>query len=443
MLKRLGITCLRFVVGLFVCPLFACTTTTDSLGYNSIAVPSRLQAIECPEAPPNYFQAVLAVTQSQTDAKLAQAINTLYHGNPEHQRIYFTSDDFFTTEPSKRVCDFSSADDKTACIRDILHGDIRTEGLGLGMLVAVMLDRQDEFDRLWRYAKAKHQVKSGPTQGFFSSACDISLTEKRPCYDPYGLEQFLMAMLVAHLRWGSTDTAHPNHEAEALGIFSLLRHKVIDNGGIVGGVTNSFDSDAKLMYDAPDNGGQRFQRTALSIPGYFDIWAMATGDSFYSEAATAARSFLVSAADPGTGLYPIAANFDGSPVEGYEHFAAESFRVHLNLVIDRLWGKPNATDAGYQDEIISRILTFFRQQGIGFYGSDYSLDGKTKYVADHASELVMANAVIAAVSNAPDKKAYVQAAWDLPPPEYEARYYSGIIYLVSNLILAGQFKLCQ
>jgi hypothetical protein len=54
----------------------------------------------------------------------------------------------------------------------------------------------------------------------------------------------------------------------------------------------------------------------------------------------------------------------------------------------------------------------------------------------------MANAVIASISTVPDRKAYLQAAWDLAPPEGPTRYYSGIIYLVSNLILSGQFRLC-
>jgi oligosaccharide reducing-end xylanase len=440
--KRLGISGFSFVVGLTSSLFVACSSTTDSLGYNPTTVPSSLGVIACPQIPTNYFNTVLGINTTLINGHLRQAIDTLYHGDVDKQRIYFDSDNFYTTVSNDRVCEFSRANEDTACIRDLFHNDIRTEGLGLGMLVSVMLNHRDEFDRLWRYSTLKLRIPTGVREGFFNSFCDITDTEKEKCLDPYGLEQFVMALIVAHQRWGSADSAHPNYEADALSLFALMRRKVIDNGGIVDGVTDSFDGTAMLAYDVPDNGGLQFQRTALSNPGYFDIWAMAAQDSFFTNAAFAARNFLVRAAHPVTGLYPIAANFDGSPHQGYTKFAAAAFRVHLNLVIDRLWGNPSAEQVGYQTEIVDKMLSFFSKEGIDTYGSDYTIDGKTKNVTDHAAELVLANAVIAAISNSPDRKQYIDAAWKMQPPEGDARYYAGLMYLVGNLILAGQFKLC-
>jgi oligosaccharide reducing-end xylanase len=440
--KRLGISGFSLVVGLSSSLLLSCSSTTDSLGYTPTAVPNSLGVITCPKVPTNYFNTVLGLTPTIINNRLRQAIDTLYHGDTDNQRIYFDSEDFYTTVSNDIVCDFSRANEGTACIRDLFHNDIRTEGLGLGMLVSVMLNHREEFDRLWRYSTLKLRIPTGTREGFFNSFCDISDTEKEKCLDPYGLEQFVMALIVAHQRWGSTDSAHPNYEADALALFALMRHKVTDNGGIVDGVTDSFDGTAMLVYNVPDNGGLQFQRTALSNPGYFDIWAMAAQDSFFSNAALAARDFLSRAAHPITGLYPIAANFDGSPRQGYSKFAAAAFRVHLNLVIDTLWGNPSIEQKGYQTDIVNKMLSFFSKEGIDTYGSDYSIDGKTKNVPDHAVELVMANAVIAAISNSPDRKNYIDAAWKLPPPEGDARYYAGLMYLVGNLILAGQFKLC-
>ena len=432
----------RLVAGLLLGLLSACTTTVDSLGYNHVSpLPTVLPRIECPSEPTNYYLELPGVTETDVSDKLQQAINTLFHGNADTQAIYFTSEAFYSTDVTQKVCAFSSADEGTACIRDFLHGDVRTEGLGLGMLAAVMLNHREEFDLLWRYAQLHHQRETGAAAGYFTSWCDTTLTEKRACLDPYGLEQFVMALLVAHQRWGSADATHPDYQADVLGLLSLLRMKVLDNGGIVDDVTNSFDSNERLMYDEPNNGGKHFQRTALTNPGYFDIWAMVTGDAFYTEAAVAGREFLTAAAEPTRGFFPIAANFDGTPRKGASTFAAESFRVDLNLVIDELWGTSQGLQKNYQLSPINRMLQFFSSEGLDTYGSEYSLDG-TQIVTTHTVELVLANAVIASISTVPDRKAYLQAAWDLAPPEGPPRYYSGILYLVTNLILSGQFRLC-
>lgn len=405
--------------------LCACGETVDPVGYNLVPLPDPLNAISCPATyPANAYGSVLGKTDASITAKLEAGFAQLFHGDLSLlQPIYFPGNDA-----------------GTAYIFDTLHLDTRTEGLGLGMLIAVSLNKQTEFDALWRYAKAELQVPTGADAGYFRSRCDITDTEAQDCLDPYGLEQFTTALLLARQRW-TASAAGVNYGADARGLLSLIRTKVIANGGVIDGVTNTFDSHTMLAYDVPDNDGKPFLRTALAIPSYYDLWAQVTGDAFYNDAARAARSFLEVAAAPSTGLYPIAANFDGSPRKGSENFAAAAFRVDLNLVLDGQWGKPDADQLSYQVPIINRMLAFFTGKGLTQYGSSYTLEG-TELLAEHAEELVMANGVIASMSTATDRVAYIQAAWDVGVPVGPARYYKGLMYLMGNLLLSGRLRIC-
>lgn len=388
-------------------------------------MPTELKSLPCKASYPSAYRTLLKKTDAEIQAKLTQAFQTLFYGNPSTQRIYVTASG--TT---------------TASIPDTLHrGEVRSEGLGLGMLACVMLDRPDEFDALWRYATTNLEFKSGPLKGYFDSMCDIDDSVSYHCVDPYGYQQFIMALLLAKQRWG-TVAGRPDYAADALRLLVLLRSTIENNGGIVDGVTNSFDSNTKLIYDVPNNGGAPFLRTSLAVPGYYDVWAVVTGDPFYAEAAASARRLLTAVAHPTTGLLPLAANFDGTPKSGSDRFAAESFRNLLHFAIDQQWGEPSAADAGWQVPIIDNLLAFFSKQGLYTYSSAFTLEGDPIPPIQRATELVMANGAIAAFSTESNASAFVQAAWDLPPPEGPIRYYAGLFYLIGNLLLAGEFRLC-
>ena len=61
-----------------------------------------------------------------------------------------------------------------AYIQDTLHGDIRTEGIGLAMMICIQLDKRAEFDRLWTYADTQMKHTDPPRRGYFESSatCD-------------------------------------------------------------------------------------------------------------------------------------------------------------------------------------------------------------------------------------------------------------------------------
>jgi oligosaccharide reducing-end xylanase len=326
--------------------------------------------------------------------------------------------------------------DDQAYVQDTLHDDIRTEGLGLGMMFLVQLDHQGEFDRLWTYAKENLRVDSGPNAGYFNSSCDTPDGDTVPCLDPFGLEQFVTALLFARTRWEDTPSGI-DYEQEAAALFDLMQHKQDQNGGIVDGVTNTFDFHAHLPYDLPNLASKNYTRPAVAIPAYYELWAQATSDPFWKHAAEAARGYLDRAAHPATGLLPVRAYFDGEPVTDWNVFEPEGYRAELNIALDQIWfGDPRDMDES------NKLLLFFSTAGIDAYGASYPLEGGACIKCDREPALIAANGAIAiaASPNLRGRADFIQAVWDSKLLTGTPRYYGGLMQLGALLVLSGQFR---
>jgi oligosaccharide reducing-end xylanase len=359
---------------------------------------------------------VLGKSDSEISAKLEATFAQLFHGDADHT-IYYPEGT------------------GQAYIKDILHGDVRTEGIGYGMIITVELNKRTEFDALWTYAKNKLKYTTGANTGYFLSSCDTSTTTTTPCIDPFGHEQFAMALIFAHDRWKST-TGAINYAADAQELLHVMRYKEEDNGGIVGGVTNTFDSVTMLAYDMPNTLAATYTRPSVEMPGYYELWAEATGDSFWTQAAASARAYWKKAANPNTGLMPLRATLaDATPVSGSDTFVAEGYRTHLSLVLDRIW---TGSDPWEVDEA-NRLLSFFYSQGIDTYASSYTLDGTTALDTLHDAPLVAVNGATAVIATMDQRAAFIEATWNLELVIYVPRYYSGLLHLLSLLVLSGQY----
>ena len=161
-------------------PLFGaaagCGSTVDSVGYNNAG---RHQA-----SPPGRPAPAIR-TRCTTSAR---ATPTSRPRSPPP-----TASSFTATRRTQAI--FFPVGTDQAKIEDTFHDDIRTEGMGLGMLISVELNKQDEFNRLWRYSKTVLEYPPGTRHGYFRSACDTE-TGSSPCIDPFGMEQFLTALAV-------------------------------------------------------------------------------------------------------------------------------------------------------------------------------------------------------------------------------------------------------
>ena len=71
------------------------------------------------------------------------------------------------------------------------------------------------------------------------------------------------ALIFAHDRWGST-AGRVDYEAGAVDLLTVMRHKEDENGGIVDGVTDTFDSDDRASVRPPRRGGGGRRRARRS-----------------------------------------------------------------------------------------------------------------------------------------------------------------------------------
>ena len=85
-------------------------------------------------------------------ARIDAAWDQLFYGDDDSERVYYP------------------VGEDMAYIMDIGNGDVRTEGMSYGMMIAVQLDKKEEFDRLWKWAKTYMYQSDGPYQGLFCLA---------------------------------------------------------------------------------------------------------------------------------------------------------------------------------------------------------------------------------------------------------------------------------
>ena len=410
-------------LGMALALLPGCRTTLDSVGCTERMVGlhdggaadagAGLAPLLGPVSYPNAFRDLLGMSDSDIANKINGAFNQLFPGDPSTQAIYFT------------------VGTDQAYIRDILHGDIRTEGIGLGMMITVELSKRDEFDRLWRYTKAS-QISSGPAQGYIPSFCNSGLAV--PCNDPFGLQQITTSLLLARGRWQDTP-GDIDYGQEARDLLDLMRFKEAYNCG-VGDVTGTFDPKSKLAYDTPTKESANISRPSIAMPAFYELWGQATGDPFWAQAAAAARAYWEASANKTTGLLPERAYFDGPPVADFATFEPEGDRAFFSLALDRIW-------LGNQRWVVDesdRLLGFFYGQGIDSYTKIYTLDGTPQGDYAHDPSLVAANGALALISTNPHRTEFINAVWGIVLPTGIYRYYTGLMGLMSMLILSGQMQ---
>ena len=242
-----------------LCALASCGKTVDSVGYNGVggAGGVHLTPLTRRTSYPNPFKG-LGKTDAEIAVKIADTFQKLFYGDPNLQAIYVP----MGTDQ--------------AYIQDTLHGDVRTEGIGLAMMICIELDKRAEFDRLWTYADRHMKQTVPPRRGYFESRCDTLLATTVPCDDPYGEQQMVTALIFAHDRWGSK-TGPVDYEAGAVALLDVMRHQEDKNGGVVAGVTNTFDSTTALPYHLPEVAAPVVGRPSIVMPAYYDLWAEATG----------------------------------------------------------------------------------------------------------------------------------------------------------------------
>jgi oligosaccharide reducing-end xylanase len=367
----------------------------------------------------NLFKEYLGKSDAEIRDKLDAAWDQLFYGSDDFERVYYP------------------VGVDMAYIGDIGNGDVRSEGMSYGMMIAVQLEKQDEFDRLWKWAKTYMYQSEGPYQGYFAWHCTVDgeKMDANPASD--GEEWFAMALLFASARWGDREGIF-DYRAQAQGILDVMLHKEDTKSDLA---TNMFHLEHKQVVFVPRIGrDSSFTDPSYHLPAYYELWARwaERDNEFWFGAAQTSRHYFKKAAHPQTGLMPDYANFDGTPYGSDEHsdFRFDAWRTLSNVAVDYAWFAADPWQVGQSN----RVLDFLASQGIDSYPNQLALDG-TPLSGDHSSGLVSMAAVAALAADPEKGKPFVQELWDAQIPSGKWRYYDGMLYILGMLHGSGNFKI--
>lgn len=346
---------------------------------------------------------------------------------------------------------YQNVGDSMGYVSDVKNIDVRTEGQSYGMMVAVQMNKQDIFDRIWRWTKEYMMVKEGPRKGLIDWSINpdgVSRRARGSASD--GEFYFVTDLLLASRRWGNDGDINYLKEAQ-----TLLNDLFSKDGS--DGVTNIINMEYKLINFCPDTRSNQWTDPSYHLPAFFEIWAETAQDGreeFYRECAENSRQFLHKACNEQTGICPDQCQFDGTPNRGSE-FHYDSWRTPMNIAMDYYWYHK---DAKWQKEFADKFQRTMASQGIKEFVDQYSLDGGKpawvmsagmgKYRATklrHSIGLVATTASLSLVTDNEYSRDLVHHLMEMKLEPYEDGYYDvyydGLVTLFSLLHLSGNYRM--
>jgi oligosaccharide reducing-end xylanase len=333
-----------------------------------------------PAAYANLFVTVSGHTQAESDAKVTAAWNQLF--NPSNTNtVYYNG---------------PGADE--SYVLDTGNNDVRTEGMSYGMMTAVQLGKQTEFDRIWAWVK--NHMASGTT-GEIAWHCSTNGSKLSQGGAPDGEEYMATALIFAHNRWGDT-SGRFNYATEAQWVLNLTRTRYFEpNSHIVRFVSGANYTDGSYV-----------------LPAFYQVWACfdTANAAFWNEAVTAAREFFQAAADSG-GVIPDHSSFTGQAQGGA---GSDAKRCVMNIMMD--WNF-FAVDPW-------QTMTYAPA-----YGNTMRNGG------DNSGAQLSCNSLLGFGLPASTGKTFVDRIWSARIPTGTYRYYDGTLYMLGLLHVSGSFKL--
>lgn len=370
----------------------------------------------------------------EVSAKVNAAFQQLFHGDSSTQAVYYPAG--------------SNANGPLAYLTDVHNRDVRTEGMSYGMMIAVQMNKQAEFDALWNWAKTYMYVADPkhPSFGYFSWSCKTDGRPNEETAAPDGEEYFVMSLYFASNRWGDRSGIY-NYKANADAILTAMRHRAPMSGPTKFGprsVASMVNEDRKMVRFVPGIDRGNFTDPSYHLPAFYELWARwgpVADRPFWAEAAAASRDFFQQATNPKTGLAPDYANFDGTPhPEPWNktagNFSYDAWRTASNWSVDWSWWAKDPRERQLSD----RIQSFFASKGMAAYGEQFTLDGQT-LDPHHAIGLVSTNAAASLAASRPASKEFIESLWNSSIPQGDGRYYDGMLYLLSLLHCSGYFRI--
>ena len=394
--------------------------------------------------------AEMGKTDAEIKKRVEEAYQQLFHGNPNTEAVMYPG------TPNENG--------PTAYIKDVASDDARSEGLSYGMMIALQLDKKDDFDALWNWAYSYmyHTDENHPNYGYFSWSMNEDGTPRDDNPAPDGEEYFAMALLFASHRWGDGEGIY-NYKTAAHKILTDMIHREDKTGEIT-----QWDNEKKTTFKMtativalmhPEHYMIRFTPNtenfktnsdhtdpSYHLPSFYELfalWGPEEDKEFWQKAAEVSRDYFVQVTHPETGLSPDYGGFDGTPVAASwnpntEYFLTDAHRTAMNWAMDcAWWGK----DTDRQEQLTNKLHRFFEKEGVYAHRAAYKLDGSEPVVDYQAMSLTAMNAAASICGSEKVTWEFIDMLWRTPLKTGKWRYYDGMLTMFALLHLSGQYKI--
>ncbi len=357
-------------------------------------------------------------SQTDIDNKIMDAWKTIFEGS-EEERFYYNSTD------------------NTGYMVDTGNNDARTEGMSYGMMMALQMNNQDVFNRLWKWSKTHMFMTKGKQAGYFAWSCALNGKKNAWGAAPDGEEYYIMDLIFASRLWGDGEGIF-NYSQEAKTLMKRCLH----------GELPMWDKATTYIRFVP---GCEFTDPSYHLPHFYELYADFSNDedtAFWKKAAEESRKFFTLCCHPKTGFAPEYSYYDGKPnphgpPKGHGYFYSDAYRVAATLGLDALWcGKTPSLSkiAAAQQAFFVNIKpedymtyevdgTLVHQKALHPIGLLATLAQASLAVWDDPDPVIAKNAEI-----------FVRRFWETPLRKGDRRYYDNCLYFFALLALGGRFK---
>lgn len=354
----------------------------------------------------------------EVNNKLEDTFQTIFYGK-EEDRIYHQ------VEPDMGY------------VEDTGNHDVRSEGMSYAMMMCVQMNRQEEFDRLWKWTKTYMYMEEGENAGYFAWSCQTSGIKNAFGPAPDGEEYFAMALFFASHRFGDKEGIFC-YSNEARQILHTCLHK------------GETDGLGKPMWKKENHLIKFITECDFTDPSYhlphfyelFSMWANEEDKAFWAEASKASRTYLKKACHERTGLCGEYADYDGTPMnwhlskERHDWYYSDAYRTIANIGLDYSWFEKDE----WACEVADKLQRFYSEEGD--CDGVYLIDGtKVEGMKSlHPVAVIATNAQASLAAKGTNAKGFVEQFYQTPLRKGNRRYYDNCLYFFAMLSLSGNYR---
>jgi oligosaccharide reducing-end xylanase len=306
------------------------------------------------------------------------------------------------------------------------------------MIIAVMMNRQDLFDKLWKFAKQNMQFTSGEARGYFSwQLTGANFTTKAGGPAPDGEEYYVTSLYLADKRWGSSPGVanYLNYKQQADSILTYMLPGRSGQGPMFDTVRAQVLFIPNVTYTDP----------SYHLPAFYRMWGAFAShhNALWNRMADTSIAFMSRSWNSTTGLNPKFTTFDGAPMPSGTNndaaanlYSTDAVRTPMNYAMEWSWFKSNPVIVTNT----KKLLSFLYSKGVSAYSQEYALDGTSKSQYTVSEAQVGANGAAVLASDNDRDYAFVDALWNKPLATGQWRYYNGLVQMLGILHASGTFK---